>query len=162
VTAADLAGGTHEVQIKTLLGKLVTRATVDVPVDQQVRFEYAAKTLTQTGSGALPQRPAVVVVEAPASSRAMGSAAYSALLGELQGASFDRDRLERARAAAASNGFTCAQVAGLLRTFQFDAERLNAAEALAPRAVDPENAALVAGAFEFSTNGEKAAELVGR
>src|SRR4051812_42296523 len=57
VTASDLAGGAHLVEVRTMLGKPVANTTIDVPVNQQVRLQYADRTLTVLGSGMLPRDP---------------------------------------------------------------------------------------------------------
>src|SRR5690348_9917599 len=55
VTASDLAGGAHLIEVRSVIGKPIVSTTLDVPVNQQVRLQYADRTITVLGSGMLPR-----------------------------------------------------------------------------------------------------------
>jgi hypothetical protein len=65
-TAADLAGGTHRVQIYDLRGTLVVSTTVTAKVDEQVRLELHRGQLIELGRGPLAPRAAECPAPAPA------------------------------------------------------------------------------------------------
>jgi len=90
----------------------------------------------------------------------MEPAAFSALLAQAQGASFDKDRFQILAVAAPNNPFTSAQVADLLRVWTFDPQRLEALALLAPRIEDPANSHVILMTFSFDAHKAKASALL--
>lgn len=62
VTARQLAGGTHSVEITSLTGRTLGSVNVNVPVDHQVRLQYQNKQLVVLGSGPMAPTGGQVVV----------------------------------------------------------------------------------------------------
>ncbi len=50
-TAYRLGGGTHEVKVANLFGKVITKMTVDLKPTEEVRVNYSRKTLSIVGRG---------------------------------------------------------------------------------------------------------------
>lgn len=91
----------------------------------------------------------------------MDPAAFSALKGQIQGASFDKDRLQALALAAPHHRFLCAQALELLRLWSFDPQRLEALAVLAPRLADPESGHTLLNAFGFDSHKSKASAILG-
>lgn len=87
---------------------------------------------------------------------------FSLLYNKVRDASFDSNRYDLLEVASLGCWFSCRQVAGLLKLFSFSDGKLKALQILAPRMVDPENAADVYGVFDFSSDKDKAAEMLRR
>ena len=86
-------------------------------------------------------------------------AALSQLQASIASAAFSDDKLSIVRTAAANNRFTVAQVAQLLGGFSFDNDKVEAVSILRQSIVDPQNAALLASSFTFSSDKQKVMAL---
>lgn len=62
VTARQLAGGTHSVEVAKLSGQSLASVNVNVPVDHQVRLQFKGNQLTVLGSGPMAGAGGQVVV----------------------------------------------------------------------------------------------------
>jgi hypothetical protein len=78
-------------------------------------------------------------------------AEFTRLLKGLQAESFDSGRLSFVEGMSPADRFTSEQVRQLLSEFAFDGERADAAVALHPRVVDPENFYLALDAFDHDS-----------
>ena len=74
---------------------------------------------------------------------------------------FGRERLDVLQAAAGSRWFTVAQVKGLVESFEFSRERLQAVRILEPRIVDPENTSQLHAAFASASDRAELRRLLG-
>ena len=90
----------------------------------------------------------------------MAPEAFERLLQQLEDASFADDQLSLLKTAATHNTFTAHQAQRILEVFDFEEDRLKAAEILAPRIVDRENLHRLYEAFEFSGSREKLQEIL--
>ena len=58
--------------------------------------------------------------------------------------------------------YSCAQTAHMMRIFSFGDEQLKALRMMAPRIVDPQNAAVIYNVLTFDSEKEEAAEIIRR
>jgi hypothetical protein len=83
------------------------------------------------------------------------------LLGAIDGASFERERLAIVRFAAPRHLFAVSQVRELLDRLAFDGEKLAALRALRPRIADPDEGVLLLDAFAFESSRERVLAMFG-
>lgn len=108
------------------------------------------------------QRPDVIYVPTPPPPPAvmpMAPGPFNALLASMGAASFTSDQDALLTTAAAHNLFTIAQVKALIATYGFDSSRVDGVRILRHAVIDPENAFLLADAFDFSSNAQEAQGL---
>lgn len=89
---------------------------------------------------------------------AMAQHEFEALHQSVQKKWPDRERLATIRTFGGSGRFTSAQVAALLKTFDFDNDRIEAAVLLYPHIVDPVQFFQALDAFAFSNSAQKVRE----
>lgn len=104
-------------------------------------------------------RPPPGGVPAPPALVPMAPGPFAALVGSMRAASFNDDKDSVLQTAVAHNLFSVAQVKELIATYDFDGSRVDAVRILRPAVVDPENAFLLADAFDFSSNAQEAQAL---
>ncbi|MGM9842786.1 MAG: DUF4476 domain-containing protein [Muribaculaceae bacterium] len=91
---------------------------------------------------------------------AMCEADYDYLYDVVKKESFSDNKVRDIRLAALGCWFTCEQVAGLLKLISFSSDKLKALEAVRGQIVDKKNVKVVTGCFTFSSDRERAMELV--
>lgn len=74
--------------------------------------------------------------------------------------SFDKDKMSVITMTARNVNFTSQQSYGLLKTMDFDSNKLETAKLLYTKCVDPQNFHLVFEAFDFSTAKNKLADFI--
>lgn len=89
----------------------------------------------------------------------MAPGPFAGLVASLRNATFTDDKDAILQTAVTRNLFTVAQVKELIATYDFDGSRVDAVRILRPSVVDPENAFLLADAFDFSSNAQEAQAL---
>lgn len=94
-------------------------------------------------------------VQQPAPPQPIGEPQLQQLIQAVNDASFADDQVSVIRTAAASNHFTCAQAVRLLEIPSFSDAKIQAAQALKPAIVDPQNAFQLEAAFSFSSDKEQ-------
>ncbi|MCA9566834.1 MAG: DUF4476 domain-containing protein [Myxococcales bacterium] len=161
--AHRLQPGMHEIEIR-VGRRMVDNLWVEVPGDALVRVEWAPgptgavfSVFAPTGGDALarphhPERPD----RPPPGPRPMDPPDFDAFLRSVRESSFDTSRMGLIQTAIAHNHFLAEQVAALLRPFDFDSKRAEVACLLAPRTLDPQNAHVIAGAFDFDSHRSEA------
>jgi hypothetical protein len=77
-------------------------------------------------------------------------------------ASFDDNRMEIANSTLRYSYFSSAQAAELMRTFDFDNQRLNFAKLIFPNILDKGNAFILTEKFDFPSNAREFARFMGR
>ena len=107
------------------------------------------QTLASFSAGSSTSAPAA----APAP-KGMPAEAFAALLAAVEDESFSSDQIAMIRTAGAKNTFTVAQVGQLMDPLFSDSDKVDVVKLLADRIDDPENAALLAGHVDFSTDKE--------
>ena len=85
---------------------------------------------------------------------------YEYLYDVVRKESFSDNKVRDIRLAALGCWFTCEQVAGLLKLISFSSDKLKALEAVRGQIVDKKNVKVVTGCFTFSSDRERAMELV--
>jgi hypothetical protein len=106
-----------------------------------------------------PPPPPIVVSTRPTP---MKSPAFEALIVSIHRESFDNQRVDLVRVAAARDHFSVAQVSRILDSIAFEANRLTALEVVRNRITDPENAYVLPQRFTFANNRRRAAEILGQ
>lgn len=162
--ARGLLPGMHEIEIR--VGRqMVDNLWIEVPTEGRVRVEWARgeqgavfSVFNPTGPG---ERPAAIPhpgrpahgpehpERPPNAILPMAPRDFDGLRRQLEGSAFDSGRAGMLLTATQHNHFTADQATELLRTFDFDSNRVEAACSLAPRVLDPENATRIAVAFDF-------------
>ena len=79
----------------------------------------------------------------------------------MRDASFDDSRFDLIQVACLGCWFSCSQVAGLLKLFSFSNAKLKALGMMARRITDPQNAVEIYRMFDFFSDKDKAAEMMG-
>lgn len=92
--------------------------------------------------------------------RALSDSDFSILYNKVRSASFDSGKLDLIQIASLGGYFTCAQCARLISIFSFTDGKMKALGFVAPHIVDAQNAAEIYSQFTFSTEKDKAAELI--
>lgn len=85
---------------------------------------------------------------------------FSLLYGKVKKASFTDNKCDLLQMACLGCWFTCRQAARLLILFSFDDDKLRALHLMAPRLVDLGYANEIYDVFTFSSNREKASEII--
>ena len=93
---------------------------------------------------------------------AMSAQAFAGFVGAVQSTSSDLSKVDLIKNAAKKNKFTAAQLGALLDPFSSDLSRLDAAKAVIPKLVDPENAYGLASKFTSSLNRAEFTEELSR
>lgn len=117
-------------------------------------------TPTSAVAPAAPTVPVPAPTGASTSNRApIQAAALSQLQASISAASFSEDKLAVVRIMATSNAFTVAQVASLMGAFSFNDDKVEAVTILRGSITDPQNGALLANSFTFSSDKQKVLSL---
>ena len=90
----------------------------------------------------------------------MPASSFEKLISQLKEASFADDKLNIISTAAHNNFFTASQVKRILGTFSFSEGKLKALRLLKHRIVDRNNLFIIYSAFTFSSDKEKAKEIL--
>ncbi|MEL6348057.1 MAG: DUF4476 domain-containing protein [Myxococcota bacterium] len=90
---------------------------------------------------------------------AITAAGMQQLIMAINSESFSKDKLAVVQASAAGNTFTVMQVSQLLPLFSFEDDKVKVVYALRSRIVDPQNGALLASQFTFSSDKEEVMKL---
>lgn len=85
---------------------------------------------------------------------------YDVLLSKVRQASFESGRLDLIQVASLGGYFTCRQCANLLSVFTFVDGKIKALRFMAPHIVDAQNASDIYRQFTFSSDKDKAAEIM--
>jgi len=86
---------------------------------------------------------------------------FSILYNKVKNASFDDNRFDLIQVACLGCWFSCRQVAGLLKPFSFSDAKFKALRMMAHRITDPQNTVEIYKLFDFSSDKDKAAEIIG-
>jgi len=84
--------------------------------------------------------------------RAMDDKAFAGFLGAVSNTMMDSAKASMVKSACKKNWFSSAQLGQLLDVFMMEANRFEAAQAVVPRLVDPQNAYALAEKFMFNAN----------
>ena len=136
------SGQAAAVSVSTPAGPLVS-ITMQVPDDDPAGFDDAGE----------PPAESVPVV--------MADGDFQALLGAVEGESFEDGKLGLLRDACQHNYFASAQVVQVVSAFSFSDGMVEAAVMLHPRTVDPENFFQVYGAFDFDDDKDEVRRRLG-
>lgn len=85
---------------------------------------------------------------------------FSILLSKVKGASFDDRKLDLIQVACLGGWMTCRQGASLVAAFAFTDGKMKALKFIAPRLVDLQNTNEIYRQFTFSSDKDKAAEII--
>lgn len=107
-----------------------------------------------------PMPPPPAMRPMPPRGRAMGKHRFQKLMGAVRAATFSSDKLAVVRSACDTNYFRAKQAKQIISALTFSKDKLNALRALAPRIVDRGNAFEIPAAFTFSTDKQKAREIL--
>jgi len=88
----------------------------------------------------------------PAKPAPIGNDAFTALWNTVKHESFDSNKLNVVKQAAGGNWFTSAQMASMMDLFSFGAGKVDAAVAMWPHMVDPENLFVLYNKLTFSSD----------
>lgn len=86
---------------------------------------------------------------------------FTILYNKVRDASFDDNRFDLIQVACLGCWFSCSQVAGLLKLFSFSDAKFKALGMMARHITDPQNAVEIYRMFDFSSDRDKAAEIMG-
>lgn len=107
------------------------------------------------GDGSFPDAPANFVC-------CIDDASFSKLYNKVENATFKDNKFEILEIASIGCFYSCAQTAYMMRIFSFGDEQLKALRMMAPRIVDPQNAAVIYNVLTFDSEKEEAAEIIRR
>jgi len=79
---------------------------------------------------------------------------------QLDDTTFSSDQLSLIQLVSEHNSFTAEQIKHTIEMISFASDRLNALRILAPKIEDPEKAYIILNAFTFSTNKDKAQQII--
>lgn len=82
----------------------------------------------------------------------LDESAFAILSQKVKAASFNREKYDLLQVASLGCYYTCAQCASIMAGLSFDDERLEALRIMAPRVVDPQNAAVVESVLTFDSS----------
>lgn len=85
---------------------------------------------------------------------------FQYLYNKIKGKAFDDDKLELLSVGVLSNQFTCRQCVKIMSIFTFDDEKLKTLNIIASHIADKENGETILDSFTFSTNRDKAKEMI--
>jgi hypothetical protein len=168
--AGESAGASkqpQELQRRALLRDLLAQVRGELEVAPELRS--LRQSAGAAPAAALPaSRPAPEPPKAPAPAaplpqqvQPMAEDQFNALAEEVSQAAFADDRLVMLRDAAPTHAFTVAQVARLLTSFPYPADRMRAARLLWPRVVDRANGASLYDSFSFQSEKDELKTLLG-
>ena len=87
---------------------------------------------------------------------------FNTLLSKVKAASFESAKLDLIQVASLGGYFTCHQCTSLLTVFSFTDAKMKALSFVGPHIVDSQNAAEIYRLFTFSSDKDKAAEIISR
>ncbi len=87
---------------------------------------------------------------------------FNQLIESIKNESFEDDQLSIVELSARYNYFTVSQVIRVIKEFSYSNGQLKALELLYPKVVDPENSHQIINAFTYSSDKEKAKEIINR
>lgn len=149
-TVLDVAAGRHRVEVCDLLGKTI--AFEDILFDDgPVRLEYVEKELRVVADAEPP--PPEPDSRAPIGAEALSDLERALLKGSAKA------KLASLREGAAGQWFHVRHVADLMSAFEGLDDRVEAARILAPRTLDPQNAATLDDLFPDSVRREQVRAL---
>lgn len=90
----------------------------------------------------------------------MSEADFSTFYKNVKNATFASGKYKVIEVAGLGSRLSCDQVARIISLFTFSSEKMNALGMLAPRIADPENAITIYKQFTFSSEKDKAAEII--
>ena len=85
---------------------------------------------------------------------------FSVLYNEVKNASFDDRKFDLIEVASLGGYYSCQQVARIISLFSFSDKKIKALQMMASHIVDPQNAADIYKQFTFSSDKDKAAEII--
>lgn len=186
VRVDDVTPGTHLLEVKNGLGKVVASSSIEVAPGTQVRLRYQDRALSDLGRGPVDTKPlpaydaGVPVLGNPVVDRIAGTidtiadlasdtlpgpaprdpiGAHLTVLGQIPWAD---DQVEYLRTVAQRERFTCAQAGRLVAQIPFSAQRIEGARALRPAITDPENVGALLSVFSFASEREEVRALFAR
>lgn len=124
---------------------------------QSSTIDYQSNT--PVGYGRRPGACPAVPVPVP-SYYSLDDESFTILYNKVRDASFDDNRFDLIQVACLGCWFSCSQVAGLLKLFSFSDAKFKALGILAHRITDPQNAVDIYQVFDFSSERDKAAEIM--
>jgi len=162
-TSFDETGEIWEYIKTPLLGNYVTRILVFFGRDNQVRAYQSSTIDGDTNApvgygrrpGVCPNPPAV-----NPGYYELDNESFSVLYNKVKDASFDSNRFDLIEVACLGCWFNCSQVASLLKLFSFSDSKFKVLRMMAPRIVDPQNASDIYRVFDFSSDKDKAADIL--
>ncbi len=156
--AIGLAGGTHEIKVSSLYGKPILSLTLDVEPTEMVHLNYARRSLQITSRDAVGATPAPAAGPPPGPV-AMDAASFGKLRSAVSDESFSSDKVDLVKSAASRNHFTIEQVGALIEEAVHSSDKVEIAEILAPKVIDPENAFLLNEHLTHSSDKEEVQKL---
>ena len=85
---------------------------------------------------------------------------FSVLYNKVKNASFDDRKFDLIEVASLGCYYSCQQVARIINLFSFSDKKLKALQMMASHIIDPQNAADIYKQFTFSSDKDKAAEII--
>ena len=98
----------------------------------------------------------------PARPEPMAPAAFEALVKAIKSESFDSNKLRVVRDASQGNNFVISQITVVMDLFSFSSGKIDAAVAMWPRALDPQNSFMLYEKLTFSSDKEKLRRRIGK
>lgn len=162
-TSFDENGETWEYLKSSLISNSTNRIVVCFGRDDRVRACQSStidnSTNTLLGYGRRPGDYPMPVAQNP-DYYGLDNERFGTLYIKVRDASFDSNRFDLVEVACLGCWFSCSQVASLLRLFTFSDAKFKVLGMVAPRIVDPQNAADIYREFDFSSDRDKAAEIL--
>ncbi len=87
---------------------------------------------------------------------------FNQLIESIKNASFEEDQLSIVELSSRYNFYTVNQIIRVINEFSYSNGQLKSLELLYPKVVDPNNSHLIISAFSYSTDKEKAKEIINR
>ena len=163
-TSFDENGETWEYFKSPLMSNYTNRIVVYFGRDDLVRacqsstIDYHSNT--PLGYGRRPGAYPAVPVPNP-ECYGLDDESFTILYNKVRDASFDDNRFDLIQVACLGCWFSCSQVAGLLKLFSFSDAKFKALGMMARHITDPQNAVEIYRMFDFSSDRDKAAEIMG-
>lgn len=92
--------------------------------------------------------------------RCLSDREFSVLYTKVKNASFDDRKFDLIEVASLGCNYSCSQVARILSLFSFSDRKMKALKMMGPYVVDPGNASEIYKMFNFSSDRDKAAEII--
>lgn len=108
----------------------------------------------------VPQPVEVPVPVYPNDVYCMSDQDFSFLYNKVKGASFDSNKFDLIEVASLGCYYSCEQCAKIIKLFVFGDKQLKALQFMASHIVDPQNANIIYNQLSFSSEKEKAAEIM--